>query len=96
MSALTPESGHCWSPRRRGAARLFFCPGVKLDFREMPDGHVVDVAEVAAELRRIGHELKPFDIVLVGTRAASCIGSGEYLAAGAELDASLRHSSRKN
>jgi kynurenine formamidase len=43
----------------------FFRPDVKLDFREMPDGHVVSAAEVAAELRRIGHELKPFDIVLV-------------------------------
>jgi kynurenine formamidase len=60
----------------------FFRPGVKLDFRKMPDGHVVSAAEVAAELQRIGHELKPFDIVLVNTRAASCIGSDEYLTAG--------------
>ena len=60
----------------------FFRPGVKLDFRKMPDGHVVTAAEVAAELQRVGHELKPFDIVLVNTRAASCIGSDEYLTAG--------------
>ena len=60
----------------------FFRPGVKLDFRKMPDGHVVTPAEVEAELKRIGHELKPFDIVLVNTRAASCIGSDEYLTAG--------------
>ena len=60
----------------------FFRPGVKLDFREVPDGHVVTGGEVEAELKRIGHELKPFDIVLVNTRASSCIGTDEYLTAG--------------
>ena len=60
----------------------FFRPGVKLDFRKMPDGHVVTAVEVEAELGRIGHELKPFHIVLVNTRAASCIGTDEYLTAG--------------
>ena len=54
----------------------FFRPGVKLDFRALPDGHVVSAKEVEAELRRIGHELKPFDIVLVNTRAGSRIGQG--------------------
>jgi kynurenine formamidase len=60
----------------------FFRPAVKLDFRHLPDGQVVSAAEVEAELKRIGHELRPFDIVLVNTRAASCIGTEEYLAAG--------------
>ena len=60
----------------------FFRPGVKLDFRKVSDGHVVTAAEVEAELKRIGHALKPFDIVLVNTRASSCIGSDEYLTAG--------------
>ncbi len=60
----------------------FFRPGVKLDFRRKPDGHVVTAAEVEAELTRIGHELKPFDIVLVNTRASECIGTEEYLTAG--------------
>ena len=60
----------------------FFRPSVKLDFRALPDGHVVSAAEVDAELKRIGHELKPFDIVLVNTRAASCMGTDEYLIAG--------------
>ena len=32
-------------------------PGVKLDFRRLPDGHVVTAAEVEAELDRIGHRL---------------------------------------
>ncbi len=60
----------------------FFHAGVKLDFRKVPDGHVVTAAEVEAELKRIGHEIKPFDIVLVNTRASECIGSEEYLTAG--------------
>jgi kynurenine formamidase len=60
----------------------FFRPAVKLDFRHLPDGHVVSGAEVEAELKRVGHELKPFDIVLVNTRASSCIGTDEYLTAG--------------
>ena len=44
-----------------------FGPGVKLDFREKPDGHVVGPEEIAAELDRIGHDLKPLDIVVVNT-----------------------------
>jgi kynurenine formamidase len=60
----------------------FFRPAVKLDFRRLPDGHVVSAAEVEMELSRIGHEVKPFDIVLVNTRAASCAGTDEYLTAG--------------
>jgi kynurenine formamidase len=65
----------------------FFRPGVKLDFRHVPDGHVVSGDEVEAELKRIGHDLKPFDIVLVNTRASSCIGTDEYLTAGCGMDA---------
>jgi len=60
----------------------FFRPGVELDFRHLPDGHVVTGAEVDAELKRIGHALQPLDIVLVNTRAGSCIGTDEYLNAG--------------
>lgn len=60
----------------------FFRPGVKLDFRKIPDGHVVSAAEVEDELKRIKHELKPLDIVLVNTRASECIDTDEYLTAG--------------
>jgi kynurenine formamidase len=59
-----------------------FHPGIKFDFRKKPDGHVITAAEVEAELKRIGHELKPLDIVLVNTRASECIGTEEYLTAG--------------
>ena len=41
-----------------------FRPGVKLDFRHFPDGYVVTAADVEAELRGIGHQLQPLDIVL--------------------------------
>lgn len=57
-------------------------PGVKLDFRHLPDGHVVTAAQVDAELKRIGHELQPLDIVLVNTRAGSIFGEPGYLDAG--------------
>src|SRR5215813_14995854 len=42
-----------------------FGPGVKLDFRAKPDGHIVSAAELQAELARIHYTLQPLDIVLV-------------------------------
>ena len=57
-------------------------PGVKLDFRNFPDGHVVTAAEVEAELARIGHGLAPHEIVLVNTRAGSAYGKPDYVSAG--------------
>jgi kynurenine formamidase len=57
-------------------------PGVKLDFRHLPDGHVVSAAEVEAELKRIGHEIRPFDIVVVNTAAGAHYGKPDYLAKG--------------
>ena len=62
-----------------------FQPGVKLDFRGLPDGHVVSAGEVEAELSRIGHGLRPLDIVLVNTRAGSAYGKPDYVAAGAGM-----------
>ncbi|MDB5365847.1 MAG: cyclase family protein [Rhodospirillales bacterium] len=59
-----------------------FAPGVKLDFRHLPDGHVVSAAEVEAELDRIGHQLQPLDIVVVNTRAGMAYGRDDYLATG--------------
>src|SRR6202049_942714 len=59
-----------------------FQPGVKLDFRHLPDGHVVTALEVEQELGRIGHELAPFEIVLINTRAGSRYGSADYVSAG--------------
>ena len=59
-----------------------FQPGVKLDFRHFADGYVVTAADVEAELRRIGHELSPLEIVVVNTRAGSRYGHPDYVSAG--------------
>ena len=59
-----------------------FGPGVKLDFRHLPDGHVVTAAEVEAELQRIGHEIQPGDIVVVNTSAGAKYGQDDYLPSG--------------
>ena len=56
-----------------------FQPGVKLDFRDKPDGHVVTPEEVEAELDRIGHVLKPLEIVVVNTAAGGAYGQPDYL-----------------
>ena len=59
-----------------------FRPAIKLDFRHLPDGHVVTATEVEAELDRIGHVLEPLDIVVVNTSAAARYGQPDYLDAG--------------
>ena len=66
-------------------------PGVKLDFRHLPDGYVVSVADVEAELRRIDHEIQPLEIVVINTRAGSLFGQPGYLDAGVGMgrDATL-------
>jgi kynurenine formamidase len=56
-----------------------FRPGVKLDFRSFPDGHVISAEETKAELARIGHELSPLEIVLVNTSAGRAHGERDYV-----------------
>lgn len=57
-------------------------PGVKLDFRHFPDGYVATPADVEAELARIGHTLRPLEIVLVNTAAGARYGQDNYVASG--------------
>jgi kynurenine formamidase len=59
-----------------------FQPGVKLDFRRFPDGYVATAADVEAELARIGHSLKPLEIVLVNTSAGARYGQPDYVPTG--------------
>ncbi|WP_134728308.1 cyclase family protein [Amycolatopsis nivea] len=59
-----------------------FQQGVKLDFRSLPDGHVVTPADIDAELDRIGHRLRPLDIVVVNTRAGTRYGEDDYVDSG--------------
>lgn len=60
----------------------FFGEGVKLDFRHLDDGYVATAADVEAELARIGHKLKPFDIVVVNTSAGAKYGQQDYVTSG--------------
>lgn len=73
-----------------------FQPGVKLDFRHLPDGYVATAGDVDAELKRIGHELKPLDIVLVNTSAGARYGHEDYLPTGCGMgrEATLHLTSR--
>jgi kynurenine formamidase len=59
-----------------------FQPGVKLDFRHLPDGHVVTAEQVERELVRIRHELRPLEIVLINTRAGQRYGYDDYVNSG--------------
>ncbi|MEZ5851817.1 MAG: cyclase family protein [Hyphomicrobiaceae bacterium] len=60
----------------------FFQPGVKLDFRHFPNGYVVTAGDIEAELKRIGHELKPLEIVVVNTAAGARYGEPDYVPTG--------------
>ena len=79
--ALKPGGEASW---RIDEVPLEWCfqPGVKLDFRAFPDGYVVQPADVEAELRRIGHALKPLEIVVVNTRAGSRYGEADFIDCG--------------
>jgi kynurenine formamidase len=59
-----------------------FRPGVKLDFRSQPDGHILTRDEMQAEFGRIGYDLQPLDIVLVNTAAGEAYGTPDYLSSG--------------
>lgn len=62
-----------------GPLEYFLQPGVKLDFRELPDGYVATAADVEAELKRIGHTLQPLEIVLVNTAAGAAYGDPDFI-----------------
>jgi kynurenine formamidase len=59
-----------------------FQPGVKFDFRHFPDGYVVTAENIETELKRIGHTLRPLEIVLVNTAAGAQYGQPDYVSAG--------------
>ena len=66
-------------------------PGVKLDFRHMEDGYVATPGDIEAELKRIGHDLQPLDIVVVNTSAGAHYRQPDYLVKGCGIgrDATL-------
>jgi kynurenine formamidase len=59
-----------------------FGRGVKLDFRNLPDGYVATAEDIRRELERIEHALAPGDIVLVNTAAGARYGTPDYVASG--------------
>jgi kynurenine formamidase len=56
-----------------------FQPAVKLDFRRFEHGYVATAKDVEAELKRIGHTLKPLEIVVVNTSAGGRYGHNDYV-----------------
>jgi kynurenine formamidase len=66
-------------------------PGVKLDFRHFEDGYVATADDVRGELERIGHDLKPGEIVVVNTSAGLKYGHQSYVNSGCGMgrDATL-------
>lgn len=70
--------------------------GVKLDFRHFPNGYVVTGQDVEDELKRIGYELQPLDIVLVNTAAGAALGQPDFVDVGCGMgyDATIYLTSR--
>ena len=64
-----------------------FQAAVKLDFRHFADGYVATAADVEAELERVGHALKPLDIVVVNTSAGAKYGRADYVPSGCGMGA---------
>ncbi len=60
----------------------FLSDGVVLDMTRKADGDAVDVADVEVELKRIGHELRPLDIVLIHTGRDRFYEQLDYIALG--------------
>jgi kynurenine formamidase len=69
----------------------FFSDGVVLDMTAKGDGEAIEVADLEAELERIGHELEELDIVLVRTGRDESYGEPEYMALGPGVTAAATH-----
>jgi kynurenine formamidase len=65
----------------------FFAPGVVLNFTHKPDGDVITLSNVQAELERIGHTLQARDIVLMYTGRDAFYGQSDYWTRGPGVSA---------
>jgi kynurenine formamidase len=54
-------------------------PGVKLDFRDKPDGTVCTADDLKRAFDAIGHTLKPLEIVLINTAAGAAYGQPDFI-----------------
>jgi len=57
-------------------------PGVRLDFRDAPDGEILQPADLEQKLAAMNYTLSPLDIVLVNTAAGARYGKEDYLQRG--------------
>src|SRR5215469_2633226 len=62
-------------------------PGIKLDMRHKGHGGAITVADLQTELDRIGHTLRPGEIVLIQTGNDRLVGSLDYFTRGAGMSA---------
>ena len=69
----------------------FFSDGVVLDMTAKADGDTVEVADIEAELGRIGYELKELDIVLVRTGRDRLYADPGYMGVGPGVSAEATH-----
>lgn len=65
----------------------FHGPGVVIDATSREDGDALATADLEAELERIGHELRPGDVVLVHTGRDVFYGQPDYIARGPGVSA---------
>ena len=56
----------------------FFAPGVVMEFSHKADGDAITGEEIGAELARVGHTLKPRDIVLMHTGRDAFYGQSDH------------------
>jgi len=59
-----------------------FQPGVKLDFRHLPDGHVVTPDDIDVERAQLVADAVELGVVLVNTRAGTRYGQDDYVTSG--------------
>ena len=65
-------------------------PGVKLDFRHLPDGYLVQPADIQAELDRIGHVLEPLETLWLVEQGVKVVGTDGW-----SWDAPFSHTKRR-
>lgn len=82
MNRALPGGAEPSSTIDRLPLEWFYQPAVKLDCRGYDDGYVLQPDDLAAELRRIGHALKPLEIVVINTRAGARYGHDDYVDSG--------------
>lgn len=74
-------------------APLDWCirPGVKLDLRDLPDGYVATAQVIEAAVKASGHDLQPFDVVLIDTAAGAAYGRPDFLRRGCGIGGAATH-----